>query len=80
MGSRMRRWFEPVDVFQGGVVDVVEAAPWSPIVDEFGLVGADVVGVGAPGLLPESRAPRHRRSAGTNANLMIDFIQRANWL
>jgi len=32
---------EPVDVFEGGVLDLVEVAPWSPVVDEFCLVEAD---------------------------------------
>ena len=34
-------WFEesavvePVDVFEGGVLDLVPVAPWSPLSDEF---------------------------------------------
>ncbi len=31
---------EPVDPFQGGVLDVVESSPWSLSVDEFGFVEA----------------------------------------
>ena len=40
-------WFEesavvePIDVFEGGVLDLVEVAPWSPLSYEFGLVEAD---------------------------------------
>ena len=29
---------EPVDPFEGGELEVVEAAPWSFVADEFGLV------------------------------------------
>ena len=32
---------EPVDVLEGGVLDLVEVAPWSLRADEFGLVQAD---------------------------------------
>ena len=32
---------EPVDVFEGGVVDLVEVSPWSLLSDEFCLVQAD---------------------------------------
>ena len=32
---------EPVDVFEGGVLEVVEVPPWSLFVDEFCLVKAD---------------------------------------
>ena len=32
---------EPVDVFEGGVLDLVEVAPWSLLADEFCLVQAD---------------------------------------
>ena len=40
-------WFEkpavvePVDVFEGGVLDVVEVPPWSLVADQFSLVEAD---------------------------------------
>ena len=32
---------EPVDVFEGGVFDVVEVSPWSPVSDQFCFVEAD---------------------------------------
>ena len=32
---------EPVHIFEGGVLDLVEVAPWSPRADEFCLVKAD---------------------------------------
>ena len=32
---------EPVDVLEGGVLDLVPVLPWSPLSDEFGLVEAD---------------------------------------
>ena len=32
---------EPVDVFEGGVLDLVEVTPRGPLVDEFCLVEAD---------------------------------------
>ena len=32
---------EPIDVFEGGVLDLVEVAPWSLGSDEFDLVEAD---------------------------------------
>ena len=32
---------EPVDVFEGGVLEMVKVPPWSPFVDEFCLVQAD---------------------------------------
>ena len=32
---------EPVDVFEGGVFEVVEVPPWSFLSDEFCLVQAD---------------------------------------
>ena len=32
---------EPVHIFEGGVLDLVEVAPWSPRADEFCLVQAD---------------------------------------
>ena len=32
---------EPVDVLEGGVLDLVEIPPWSLRSDEFGLVQAD---------------------------------------
>ena len=32
---------EPVHIFEGGVLDLIEVAPWSPRVDEFGLLQAD---------------------------------------
>ena len=32
---------EPVDVFEGGELEVVDGSPWSLSVDEFGLVEAD---------------------------------------
>ena len=41
MGSRSQRWDVGVDVFDGGVLDLVSVAPWCPFVDEFGLVEAD---------------------------------------
>ena len=32
---------EPVDVFEGGVFDVVEVSPWSPVADQFCFVEPD---------------------------------------
>ena len=32
---------EPVDVLEGGVLDLVPVPPWSPLSDEFCLVEAD---------------------------------------
>ena len=32
---------EPVDVFEGGVLDLIKVAPWSLRADEFCLVEAD---------------------------------------
>ena len=41
MGSREPAVVEPVDVFEGGVLEVVEVLPGSAFVDEFCLVQAD---------------------------------------
>jgi len=41
IGSRRRRWFEPVQSFQGGVLDVVDALPGTVLADQIGLVESD---------------------------------------
>ena len=32
---------EPVDPFEGGELEIVEASPWPPVADQFGLVETD---------------------------------------
>ena len=56
---------EPVHVFEGGVLDLVEVTPWSPIVDQFCFVEADHrLVTGSTLSVPQSTtpAPSHHRS------------------